>query len=95
MIPKFSSLPMIALGLLIPAVAARLTRGVAGKGYQALTHSDPPKNPAHPDVEWKDAILWTVFSGVIGGLARLAVRRWLATTSVPAEGADFNADVRA
>lgn len=85
---------MIALGLLIPAITARLASNLAGRGYHALTDSDPPRNPAHPDVRWKEAILWTVFSGVVAGLARLGTRRWLASTSVPSEGLDFNADVK-
>jgi hypothetical protein len=93
-VPKMSRLAMIALGLLVPAISARLARSVAGHGYHALTDSDPPKNPAHPEVRWKEAVMWTVFSGVVAGLARLGTRRWLATTSVPTEGLDFNAEVK-
>ncbi len=86
---KGSSLLLIALGLVIPALAAKTARLVAGGGYKAITRDKPPKNPAHPDVEWRDAILWTVLSGAIGGLGRLAARRWLAGSSVPAEGYDL------
>ena len=93
-LPKLSHLPMIALGLLVPAITARLARSIAGRGYHALTDSDPPRNPAHPDVRWKEAVLWTVFSAVLGGLVQLGTRRWLASTSLPAEGLDFNADVK-
>lgn len=85
-LPNRSSLWLVALGLLIPAVAARAARLAAGAGYTAITHEDPPKNPEHPQVEWKEAIAWTIFSGAIGGLAQLVARRWLAGRSLPAEG---------
>ena len=74
---------LAAAGLLIPAVAAHAARKAAGKGYHVVTKTDPPRNPAHPDVAWKEAILWTVASGIVAGLARLGVRRWLAETRVP------------
>lgn len=93
-IPKLSNLPMIALGLLVPAISARVARSVAGRGYHALTDSDPPRNPAHPDVRWKEAVMWTVFSGIVGALVQLGTRRWLANTSLPTQGLDFDADVK-
>jgi hypothetical protein len=94
-LPRSSSLLLIALGFIIPAVAARLARTAAGAGYTAITHSDPPRNPEHPQVAWKEAILWTIFSGAIGGLAQLSARRWLARkTSVPTEGMDMGRRLR-
>ncbi|MFC7336805.1 DUF4235 domain-containing protein [Haloferula chungangensis] len=87
--PTSKSLGLIAVSLLAPAIAARAARSIAGVGYHAITKDDPPRNPAHPQVEWKDAVAWTVFSGIVGGLARLAVRRWMADTEVPAEGYDY------
>ncbi|MFD2255678.1 DUF4235 domain-containing protein [Luteolibacter algae] len=92
-LPDPKSLAMIGIGLLVPALAARLARSVAGKGYQLLTHEDAPRNPAHPQVEWKEAIIWTVVSGTIGGLARLSARRLLAETIIPAEGDDMEGEV--
>ncbi len=89
---RSSSLPLLAVSFLIPVVGARIVQNLAGSGYHAITHLDPPKNPAHPDVEWKEAVAWTVFSGIVGGLARLFIRRWLANTSIPAEGVDYNDD---
>lgn len=83
--PK-TSLTLIAAGLFIPMIAARAAREAAGAGYRAVTKHDPPRNPANPEVDLQDAIAWTVASGIIGGLARLAARRYLASTSIPAEG---------
>lgn len=83
------SLTLIGLGLVVPALASRATRTLAGRGYESITKQEPPRNPADPGVEWKDAIIWTVISGIVGGLARLVARRLLAETRVPAEGRDF------
>lgn len=80
-----SPLLLTAAGLLIPVLATVAARKATGKGYHAITRSDPPRNPAHPDVEWKEAIVWTVTSGMIAGLARLGVRRWLAETKLPTD----------
>lgn len=89
---RTSSLPLLAISFVIPMIGGKVARMLAGTGYHAITDLDPPKNPAHPDVEWKEAVAWTVVSGMIGGLARLMLRRWLASTSLPAEGLDYNAD---
>jgi hypothetical protein len=92
--PRFSSIALIAAGFAIPALAARLANTAAGVGYSALTHDDPPKNPANPQVAWKDAIVWTLASGALAGLAQLVARRLLAKTSVPAEGLDMKRRLR-
>ena len=91
---KPQKLLLLGLGIALPALAARLARSAAGAGYSAITHEDPPKNPAHPRVEWKEAIIWTVFSGAVGGLAQLAAQRWLARTKVPAEGFDMKSGLK-
>ncbi len=84
---RLSSILLIAAGFALPALAGRLANSAAGAGYTALTHEDPPKNPAHPLVSWKEAVAWTLVSGALGGMAQLIARRLLAKTSVPAEGA--------
>ena len=88
--PNTKSLVIIAIGIVVPMIAARGARAVTGKGYSLITDEDPPRNPADPDVEWKDALVWTVVSGITGALARLVVRRALAETSLPAEGDDMD-----
>lgn len=87
--PDLKSLTLIGIGLLVPMLAARGSRMLAGKGYTFLTRREVPKNPANPDVEWRDALAWAAFSGLIGGMARLTARRWLAETMVPTEGDDM------
>ena len=88
--PDSKSLVLVAVGILVPMIAARGARAVTGKGYSLLTSEDPPRNPASPEVEWKDAIVWTIVSGIVGGLARLAVRRALAESALPTEGDDMD-----
>lgn len=60
--------------------AAKAARVAAGRGFEKITDIEPPRNPADPSVDWNEAILYTVCSGAIGGLAALVVRRWLAET---------------
>lgn len=84
------SLALIAIGLIVPMIAARGARLVAGQGYKLITRHDVPKNPANPDVAWREALVWAAISGLIGGMSRLTARRWLAETMIPAEGDDMD-----
>ncbi len=86
------ALAVVGLGLLIPAIAARASRSLVGHGYKVITKHDPPRNPASHEVEWKDAIVWTLVTGMVGGLARLVARRLLVETDVPSEGYDLEAE---
>lgn len=58
--------------------------GIAGKRasvttWKALTGRTPPSNPADPSSNWREAAAWTVVSGAIAGLARLAATRGVAS----------------
>ena len=74
-------------------LAARASRMAVGGGYKLLTNSEPPKNPANPEVEWKDALIWAAISGLVGGMSRLSARRWLAETIIPTEGDDMDEEM--
>jgi len=80
---------LVAAGVLVPMVAARAARKVVGKGYEGITGEDAPYNPADPSVRWKDALVFTAATGVVGGVAKLLVNRMLAETAVPAKGLDL------
>ena len=61
-------------------VAALLAATVARKGLTALwkaaSGSEPPANPADPEVSLEEALLWAGLSGLLVGVARmLATRR--------------------
>lgn len=81
--PKF--LLMTGVALAVPAVADRLARRVAGRGFSAWTGGSPPRNPAVAGVSWPQAILWTAMAGALGGVARMATRRVLSGAGLPAE----------
>jgi hypothetical protein len=68
-----------ALALTLPALADRSIRRVAAAGFTQWTGRQPPRNPAVPMVSWKHAILWTALAGALGGVARMAARKVLAT----------------
>lgn len=81
---------LIGAGFLVPMLAARASRMVAGGGYSMITRKSPPKNPANRDTELREAILWTAFAGALGGVARMFARRYLSeNTSLPSEGDDM------
>ena len=81
--PKYIALAITALAL--PALADRIARRVAAKGYNAWTGEEPPRNPAVIGVSWSRAILWTAAAGALGGVARMASRRALSGAGLPAE----------
>lgn len=91
--PEPKSIVLIGIGLLVPMLAARASRTLAGKSYRLITRREVPKNPANPEVGWREALAWAAFSGLIGGMARLAARRWLAETVIPAEGDDMDGEI--
>lgn len=80
---RFLLLTGVALAL--PAIADRLARRVAGRGYAAWTGDAPPRNPATVGVSWGQAIAWTALAGAIGGVARMASRKALTGAGLPAE----------
>lgn len=81
---------LVATGFILPSIASRLARRAMGSGYEKLTDNPPPRNPAAPEVDLKEALLWTALAGAVGGVARMATRRALADTPVPAEGHDMD-----
>ncbi|MCW1912127.1 DUF4235 domain-containing protein [Luteolibacter sp. GHJ8] len=66
-----------ALGLALPALADRVVRMAAGKGFAAFTGEPPPRNPATIGVSWGQAFVWTAVAGALGGVARMAARKAL------------------
>lgn len=60
-------------------VAAVFAAAVAKKGlntsWRAATGKNPPANPADPDVDFKEAVLWAAVSGTLIALARMLAAR--------------------
>jgi hypothetical protein len=51
-----------------------VTQGL-NQAWRVIRKEEPPQDPTAWDVEWKDAIAWTVATGVMMGLGRLLARR--------------------
>lgn len=61
------------------AVAAWVARGGATAAWRLVRGEDPPRNPVHSDVSWRDALLWTGGAAALAGMARLLGRRGAAS----------------
>ena len=56
-------------------LAARVVRATLEKGWEKFAKDVPPENPADPETSWKEALVWSVSSGVLVGLARMVAQR--------------------
>jgi Protein of unknown function (DUF4235) len=63
----------VATGAAVSAVAA--SKPAIAQVWRMAFGSEPPGNPAHPDVSWREAILWAVLAGALIGLVRLLAQR--------------------
>ncbi|WP_051276947.1 DUF4235 domain-containing protein [Marmoricola sp. URHB0036] len=69
---KFWSILSLAAAL----IAATIAKKGLNTSWKAATGKNPPANPADPDVDVWEAVLWATVSGTAIGLARmLATRR--------------------
>lgn len=55
--------------------AAAAAKKVLNSGWKAATGKQPPENPADPDVDVWEAVLWASVSGTVVGLARMIAQR--------------------
>jgi hypothetical protein len=55
--------------------AATVAKKALNTSWRAATGKNPPENPADPDVDVWEAVLWASVSGVIVGLARMLAQR--------------------
>jgi hypothetical protein len=55
--------------------AERLAYAAVSQGWRWFAGDDPPADPEHPDVGWKEAIGWTAVTGLTVALAGLVARR--------------------
>jgi len=63
----------IASGAAVAAVVA--SKPLVERIWRLTFRSEPPGNPAHDDVQWRDALAWAVFTGAIVGVIRLLAQR--------------------
>ena len=55
--------------------AASVAKKVLNKGWKATTGKTPPANPADPQVQIWEAVLWAAVSGTLVALARMLATR--------------------
>jgi hypothetical protein len=63
----------VASGAAIGAVV--VSKPVLERTWRLVFRSDPPGNPAHHDVAWRDALLWALITGALVGVIRLVAQR--------------------
>jgi hypothetical protein len=83
--------PVSKVGWKIVGGAATAAGGAAASksinlAYRKL-RGEPPLNPAHPDMAWRDAMIWALVSAVAITLGRLAGERVAAAGWLRATGA--------
>lgn len=64
-----------AVGAGAGMLGAATVRAALNQTWKLVMHEDPPLDPTSREVSWRDAILWTVASGVAVGLGMLIARR--------------------
>ena len=65
-------------GLLVSGAAlasSLLIKRLIGYTWKKTMKTEPPKNPADHDVSLKEALAWTLVTGVVASLVKLLVRR--------------------
>ena len=56
-------------------LAERVAYNALARGWRAVRGEEPPGEPEHPDVEWREALVWTAITGVTMALVGMAARR--------------------
>jgi hypothetical protein len=68
------------------AATTAVARKVLTKGWKTATGKEPPEDPAHPDVRWREAVGWAAASAAVVAVARLFAQRRVAETWRRASG---------
>lgn len=69
---------LLGFGFAIPA--GIVVRKLLDKAWQSARGDAPPKNPAAPGTDWKDALAWAAASGIGIAVGRLIAARGAAAT---------------
>lgn len=73
--PKDSSKVWSMFSLAAALGGAAVAKKTMNKGWQAATGKNPPANPADPDVDLWEAVLWAAASGAVIQLIRMLASR--------------------
>ena len=66
--------------------AVVLTKPLVERAWRIAFGSEPPGNPAHDDVAWRDAVMWALITGAVVGVVRLVAQRLAAGAWAKARG---------
>lgn len=69
---------LVAAG--VAMLAAKVVQAGIEKGWEAVQKDEPPENPNDPETPWKEALIWSVATGVLIGLAKLLAKRGTAAS---------------
>jgi hypothetical protein len=72
--------------LVAALAAAAIAKKTLNSSWRAATGKNPPENPADPDVDVWEAVLWATVSGTLVALARMFAQRKAATYYVKSKG---------
>ncbi len=72
---KDSSKVWTIFSLVAALLGATVARKSLTKAWQSATGKNPPANPADPDVDFWEAVLWAAVSGTAVQLARMLATR--------------------
>lgn len=56
-------------------LSAYLTRKLIEKVWVKVTNEEPPTDPADREITWKEAVAWTVATGILVGVTNVLVSR--------------------
>lgn len=74
--PKGESSKVWGVFSLVSALlAANIAKKGLNSGWKAATGKNPPENPADPDIDIAEAVLWAAFSGTLVAIARMLAQR--------------------
>ena len=65
-------------------LAGMVANKIVNSGWQKATGKEAPSDPTNPDVDWKEALAFAAFSGLVIGIARLVAQRQAAKGFVSA-----------
>jgi hypothetical protein len=68
------------------AATAAVAQRVLTTGWKKATGKEPPTDPSHPDVRWREAAGWAAVSAAVVAVARLLAQRRVAETWRRASG---------
>lgn len=67
-------------------IGAKVAKAASDGTWKAATGSQPPVNPADPDVEWKEAVGFAIVSGAIVGVIRMVAQKQAANVYTKSAG---------